>query len=106
MAQFPHMNDQEVGAMVFDTVGVDSVAGNAGASARVLSDLSAAPVANDSLRGKVALVTGAGGGIGAAICTEFEALGASVIRVDRDGQDCRTYDLSSEDASRAMVEMS
>jgi 3-hydroxybutyrate dehydrogenase len=86
------------------TIGDESAAGSAQASARVLSDLAAAPVASDSLRGRVALVTGAAGGIGSAICTEFEHLGANVIRVDRDGQGCRTYDLSSEDASRAMVE--
>ena len=68
------------------------------------SDLTAAPVAGDALRGRVALVTGAGGGIGSAICTESKLLAQRVIRVDRDGQDCRAYDLSSEDASRAMVE--
>ena len=66
--------------------------------------MTAEPAASDSLLGRVALVTGAAGGIGAAISTELEALGARVIRVDRDGDDCHTYDLSSEHASRAMVE--
>lgn len=37
------------------------------------------------LAGKVAIVTGAGGGIGGAICRQFAGEGASVICVDIDG---------------------
>src|SRR4051812_6396551 len=38
----------------------------------------------ERLRGKVAVVTGAGGGIGAAICHQFLSEGAAVIGIDVD----------------------
>lgn len=38
------------------------------------------------LNGKVALVTGAGGGIGFAAATAFAEAGASVVLADRDEQ--------------------
>jgi 3-hydroxybutyrate dehydrogenase len=98
------MSDQEVGQMVSKAVGEGVIVGTVQPSGGFSIDPTALPVVNGSLLGRIALVTGAGGGIGAAICTEFEELGASVFRVDREGSDCHTYDLSSEDASRAMVE--
>jgi NAD(P)-dependent dehydrogenase (short-subunit alcohol dehydrogenase family) len=41
---------------------------------------------NDRLEGKVALVTGAGSGIGEAIASSLYRAGASVFAVDRDGE--------------------
>src|SRR3954449_4894086 len=38
-----------------------------------------------SFRGRVALVTGAAGGIGRATCLAFARAGARVVAVDRDG---------------------
>jgi 3-hydroxybutyrate dehydrogenase len=55
------------------------------------------------LDGKVALVTGAAGGVGSALCTELEARGARVVPVDLEGDDCLHYDLSSEEQTKAMV---
>lgn len=56
------------------------------------------------LTGKVAVVTGAAGGIGSAVCAHFEALGATVHRTDRaaDG-DCRPFDLLTDDGLEACV---
>ena len=39
-----------------------------------------------SLKGKTALITGAAGGIGQALCAQFAELGATVIAADRDGE--------------------
>lgn len=63
----------------------------------------AGDAAHRPLRGRVALVTGAAGAIGAAICTEIEGLGGTVIRVDLAGEGCVACDLASEEASVAMV---
>lgn len=51
------------------------------------------------LQGKTCLVTGAGGGIGAAIVIALEARGATVIGSDRD-----TLDLTTPDGPRALAQ--
>ncbi|WP_038204743.1 SDR family NAD(P)-dependent oxidoreductase [Xenophilus azovorans] len=43
---------------------------------------SPAPFADDALRGRVAVVTGASGGLGLAICRQLRAMGASVVQAD------------------------
>lgn len=40
------------------------------------------PFAPDALQGRVAVVTGASGGIGLAICQQLRSMGAAVVRVD------------------------
>jgi NADP-dependent 3-hydroxy acid dehydrogenase YdfG len=52
-----------------------------------ISDASDARERAMRLQGKVAIVTGAGGGIGAAICRHFAAEGAALIGVDVDAAD-------------------
>jgi NAD(P)-dependent dehydrogenase (short-subunit alcohol dehydrogenase family) len=49
----------------------------------------------ESLSGKIALVTGASSGIGAAICREFASHGMIVIGVDRQGDLLKVTDFSS-----------
>lgn len=72
------------------------------------------------LQGKIAIVTGAGGGIGSATAQRFAAEGATVICADIDGDSARRVaeviteaggqaiaahaDVSTEDGNRAMVE--
>ncbi len=40
------------------------------------------PFATDALQGRVAVVTGAAGGIGLAICQQLRSMGAAVVQVD------------------------
>jgi 3-hydroxybutyrate dehydrogenase len=56
------------------------------------------------LEGRVAIVTGAAGGLGRAICEVFEREGAFVLRVDLGGDGCYAADVGTEQGNRAMVE--
>jgi len=54
----------------------------------------------DELTGKVAVVTGAAGGIGGAVASAFEKAGARVVRIDREQADLSRAD----DVARAFAE--
>ena len=55
------------------------------------------------LAGKVAIVTGATGGLGVSICEVFEREGATVVPVDLQG-DALHLDVGSDEGNRAMVD--
>ena len=59
---------------------------------------------NGELEGRVAVVTGAKRGLGADVAELFEESGASVLRVDLDGDACFHADVGTEAGNRAMVE--
>lgn len=50
-----------------------------------------------SLSGKVAIVTGAGKGVGRELCKKLLSLGASVIAVTRNEEDLKTLDLETKE---------
>src|SRR5690349_10539234 len=57
------------------------------------------------LAGKVAVVTGAAGGIGSGMCARFEAEGATVVGVDRlAGKGIRQCDVTDSYAVRTLVD--
>ena len=61
-------------------------------------------MADGTLQGKVAVVTGGAGGLGRVVREVFEREGATAVGVDVAGEGCLHHDLRSEDGNRAMVE--
>lgn len=57
------------------------------------------------LEGRVAIVTGADGGLGRAIRAVLEREGATVVGVDLRGEGCEHLDTSTDDGCRRMVEL-
>jgi 3-hydroxybutyrate dehydrogenase len=57
------------------------------------------------LEGRVAVVTGADGGLGRAICGVFRREGAEVVPVDVLGDGCESLDVGTSEGTRRMVEV-
>jgi 3-hydroxybutyrate dehydrogenase len=56
------------------------------------------------LDGRVAIVTGAAGGLGASVCNTLAREGAAVLGVDLNGDGCLHADVGTAAGNRAMVE--
>lgn len=56
------------------------------------------------LEGRVAIVTGANGGLGTTLCNVLEEHGARVLRVDVVGESCFAADIGTDEGNRVMVE--
>jgi 3-hydroxybutyrate dehydrogenase len=59
---------------------------------------------SSELDGRVAIVTGAAGGLGLAVCEVFRREGAEVLPVDVHGDGCFIADVGTAEGNRAMVE--
>jgi 3-hydroxybutyrate dehydrogenase len=57
-----------------------------------------------SLAGRVALITGADGGLGRTLCQTFNREGADVVPVDLRGENCFHADVGTAEGNRAMVD--
>jgi 3-hydroxybutyrate dehydrogenase len=56
------------------------------------------------LAGRVALVTGADGGLGRTLCETLAREGAQIVAVDLKGESCFRADVGTADGNRAMVD--
>jgi 3-hydroxybutyrate dehydrogenase len=61
--------------------------------------------AGGPLIGSVAVVTGAGGGLGSAIVRALRQAGAAVVPVDVHGEDCLIADVATAEGNRRMVDL-
>jgi len=57
-----------------------------------------------SLEGRIAVITGAAGGLGRTLCATFTREGARVVAVDLRGDGCLLADVGTAEGNRAMVD--